>query len=493
MNVLPPGRPSTSDRLSLVVLGVALAVLVLGHGLGVGGLTRLIPGGSVMVPSTAAGFAFLSLGLLLRHRAWRGDLLLRALAGATLVLVAVNVGAGRGGIDTVLFGRDVGGEMALATSTGFVLAALTALTLTVPAISGRAAYHALPTVGLILGGIATVGYLIARGPIANVLPFAPVALHTAILFVLTFLALMHAAPHPGWIALLARSERMGNRNARRVLPAILIVPTLIAGILLVFVRRGLDPTFAIAILTVGITTVFGTVLVLNARMLNRHGDHLTQAISALDAALAERNVLLAEVYHRVKNNLQQIEALLATEARKHRTEPEVRASFDAMSSRIRSVGVVHRLLLQQRNLERVPLDAFLTTLADTVTNATGLAARGIAIDVDAPPVETSLSTSTTLGLLVNEIVANAVKHAFPDDRTGRIAITVDDDPDDPDCLRLTVADDGVGFDPANRAPGTGTRIIAALATQLSATLREGSPSGSRTVISIPVSVLEEQR
>ena len=490
--------PTRIDPYAVLVLAVAGTVLLVGHGLGVEPLTRLLPGGSPMVPSTALCLTLLALGLIVRTRGEAGIIAARSVAIAVLIValasLALDLTPGAQGLDPLILGHPANGRMALVGAVAFALAALSLLTLTVPALSGRAAWHALPTVGLILAGIALMGYALDRRALLTVLPFAPMAIHTALLFVLLFLALMRAAPHPGWLGLLRRSPRIGNRNARRVLPAILILPFLLADGLLFLVRRqDLDPAFALTVLAVLISALFGAVNVLNARLLNRQGDRLTEAIAALDAALAERNVLLAEVYHRVKNNLQQIEALLATEARKHRRNRAAMDSFDAMSARIRSVAVVHRLLLQRKSLDRVPLSAFLETLAETMSTAGGLSLRRIEITVDAPPIEVSLSAATTLGLLVNEIVANSLKHAFPPDGPGTIAITVDDDPSDPDRLRLRIADDGRGYDPVLRPTGTGSRIIRALATQVRAEMSQTSQDGVQTLLLIPRGMLEEQR
>lgn len=193
-----------------------------------------------------------------------------------------------------------------------------------------------------------------------------------------------------------------------------------------------------------------------------------QAEETLRHALDDKNTLLKELYHRVKNNLQLIISLFNLQVRALQDVQARQALRDA-AGRVRAMALVHERLYQAATLSSIALDGYIGELCEQLAGAASAAPRGIAVRVEAAPVEVGLDVAVPLGLLLNELVSNSLKHAFPDGRRG--AITVRLGPTDEGLLRLTVADDGVGL-PADLA-GTsartlGLKLVAALSDQLHA-------------------------
>ncbi len=208
----------------------------------------------------------------------------------------------------------------------------------------------------------------------------------------------------------------------------------------------------------------------------------------LEAALHDKNVLLSEVYHRVKNNLQLVEALLAMQSVRL-SDPEAREAFAATRRRIHTLGLVHQQLLRGGDFTTLDLRRFLTDLCDTI--AIGFAAedRGIAIAVSADRLALDLDRAIPLGLLVNELVSNTFKHAFPNGEGGTVTVTASRRGSGG--LILDIRDSGVGWAPTEEGGGSdavrtsGDRIIRALVAQLGASVRITRDHGTDVRVEIP--------
>lgn len=213
----------------------------------------------------------------------------------------------------------------------------------------------------------------------------------------------------------------------------------------------------------------------------------------LEAALHDKNVLLSEVYHRVKNNLQLVEALLAMQSARL-ADPDAREAFAATRRRIHTLGLVHQQLLRGGDFATLDLRRFLTDLCDTIAIGFAAEERGIAVAVSADRVALDLDRAIPLGLLVNELVSNAFKHAFPEGEGGTVAVTASRRGSGG--LILDVRDSGVGWAPAEDGGGgggsgsdavrsSGDRIIRALVAQLGASVRITRDHGTDVRIDIP--------
>jgi PAS domain S-box-containing protein len=189
---------------------------------------------------------------------------------------------------------------------------------------------------------------------------------------------------------------------------------------------------------------------------------------ALRRALDDKNTLLKELYHRVKNNLQLIISLFNLQVRTL-AEGQARQALLEAAGRVRAMALVHERLYQSRTLSSIALDEFVAELCHQLARAASAAQRGIVMRVEAEPVEIGLDVAVPLGLLLNELVSNCLKHAFPEGRHGRIAVRIAREGEEN--MRLTVSDDGVGlppgFDQTSRQT-LGLKLVAALSDQLRA-------------------------
>lgn len=209
----------------------------------------------------------------------------------------------------------------------------------------------------------------------------------------------------------------------------------------------------------------------------------------LERALADKNLLLSEVYHRVKNNLQLVEALLAMQSARL-TDEQGREAFAATRRRINTLGLVHQQLLRAGDLATLDLQVFLRDLCGNIAFGFGAEERGIDLTVMADPLAMDLDKAIPLGLLVNELVSNAFKHAFPKGDGGGITVTVTRR-GAVGGLILSVSDTGIGWAPTLEGnPGgpvrsSGDRIIRALVAQLGGDMLVTRDGGTEVRVELP--------
>lgn len=206
------------------------------------------------------------------------------------------------------------------------------------------------------------------------------------------------------------------------------------------------------------------------------------AKAQLEGALREKTGLLNEVHHRVKNNLQVVSSLLSLQLR---TAPaEVRAALSAAQGRVKAMALIHQLLYEGKDYAHIDLGIYIGRLVRLLRESLLAANAGIALQVQTPdtPVELDLQRAVPCGLLINELVTNALKHAFPAGRGGTVVVELALRPTDaPGHVRLTVRDDGIGL-PADlpldgRCASLGLQLVPLLAEQLGAHLQvERQPS-----------------
>ncbi len=194
---------------------------------------------------------------------------------------------------------------------------------------------------------------------------------------------------------------------------------------------------------------------------------------------AENEMLARESDHRVMNSLQQVSSLLALQARS--AAPAVRVELDSARQRVDAIAHVHRHIHRAGNLAEIAAGPFLSQLTDSIR--TSAPARITVRLVEADTANLTPELASALGMIVAELVANSLKHAFVDGRAGSIAIRYKAAADG---WQVSVADDGVGlpdgFDPAS-SQGVGMRVIGAMVRRLGANLVAQS-SGGLTVFCV---------
>lgn len=168
-----------------------------------------------------------------------------------------------------------------------------------------------------------------------------------------------------------------------------------------------------------------------------------RAQQKLESALQEKTILLNEVHHRVKNNLQVISSLLNLQST-HTSDPRLRAALGESQSRVRAMALTHQLLYERKDYSRIDLGEYLERLAQSLAGTYRESRANVALTRTLPEERqfVDFERAISCGLVVNELVTNAFKHAFPDGRDGEIRIELQATDDE---LVLIVADDGVGL------------------------------------------------
>lgn len=191
---------------------------------------------------------------------------------------------------------------------------------------------------------------------------------------------------------------------------------------------------------------------------------------SLRTALREKDLLLSEIHHRVKNNLQVIQSLLALQSSKIMDATALQLLVESQN-RIKTMALIHQMLYESKDFGRVDFGGFLEALAPDMMSSYGAYPGRVSLLINAATVLLPIDVAIPCGLIVNELVSNALKHAFPGEARGHIAIELVRIAADQ--AMLSVSDDGVGIpealDVAN-ASSLGLQMITLLADQLAATL-----------------------
>jgi len=185
----------------------------------------------------------------------------------------------------------------------------------------------------------------------------------------------------------------------------------------------------------------------------------------LHAALEEKEVLLRELYHRTKNNMQVIRSLLMLQSESLKT-PEVETLVHETEKRIQAMALVHQMLYQSNDLSRIRLDEYLQNLIPLLRQSHNTTFKNINLILDVREVTVIIDTAIPCGLILNEIITNAFKHAFPDNRKGEVKIRLLRN--ESGLIELHVSDNGIGvpkgFDFRNQQT-LGLQTIFAIAEQ----------------------------
>jgi two-component sensor histidine kinase len=198
----------------------------------------------------------------------------------------------------------------------------------------------------------------------------------------------------------------------------------------------------------------------------------------LKAFSREKEVLLKEVHHRVKNNLQVISSLLNLQAGTVK-DPNVLQVFKESQHRVRAMALIHEKLYQSPDLVKVDFGEYVQSLTGYLFRSFGVERATIALKVNVKDVFLEVETAIPCGLIVNELVSNALKHAFPAGREGEIRI--DAQAEGTEHVTLRVSDNGVGFPPAvdfRTTASLGLRLVNTLTKQLEGMIELQSSGGT---------------
>ena len=195
----------------------------------------------------------------------------------------------------------------------------------------------------------------------------------------------------------------------------------------------------------------------------------------LKKGLAEKEILLKEIHHRVKNNMQVISSLLSLQV-DTLDDPAVRDALRASQNRVKSMALIHEHLYQSKNLSKIDFGEYTVSLVRTIMNM--YPAGRVKTEVNVQNVRLDIDRAIPCGLIINELVTNCVKHAFPGGRGGRIEVLMHGTEEGR--YELVVADDGVGgFEDERSTSSLGMRLIKSLVTQLKGRIWIDSTAGTR--------------
>jgi two-component sensor histidine kinase len=223
----------------------------------------------------------------------------------------------------------------------------------------------------------------------------------------------------------------------------------------------------------------------DAAIQNNAERRLHATVDELRTTVADRDMLLREVYHRVKNNLQQINALIHMEVNRL-SDPSAKESLRSTTGRVQALAMVHTLIVSSDKPSKIETDIFLKDLCSQIARSFGADQRQIVLTVDADNDTLDIDPAICIGLLINELVANSFKHAFVERADGNINFRYKQF----DGMRvIDVEDDGVGLefdaDQLRLQTSSGSRIIRALCGQLDARLSVRREGGTKISVVLP--------
>lgn len=200
------------------------------------------------------------------------------------------------------------------------------------------------------------------------------------------------------------------------------------------------------------------------------------------AALREKEALLQEIHHRVKNNLQVVSSLIHMQMRKLDQGP-IKEALRTCRLRVQTMALIHERLYQSADYARIPFGTYAKHLATEIVSATGISPGEIALVLDVDEVTLGLDRAIPSGLILNELITNALKHAFPQDARGTVAVRLRRTQGS---VTLTVEDDGIGLASVPGEPETlGLQLVRILAKQIGGTLEMEGNAGTKVRVVFP--------
>jgi two-component sensor histidine kinase len=204
----------------------------------------------------------------------------------------------------------------------------------------------------------------------------------------------------------------------------------------------------------------------------------------LTASLREKEVLLKEIHHRVKNNLQVVASLLSLQS-ESLDDPQLLAHFQESQHRVRAMALIHETLYQARDLAHVDFAQYVRALAADLLQAYAVDTARITLQTQTQEVWLDIDTAIPCSLILNELVTNAVKHAFPDGRPGEIHLDLRAEPGR---TTLQVRDTGVGVPDGldvRQAESLGWQLVGMLTEQLGGTIDLNRAEGTAVTLTFP--------
>jgi two-component sensor histidine kinase len=208
---------------------------------------------------------------------------------------------------------------------------------------------------------------------------------------------------------------------------------------------------------------------------------LEQKNQTITVMLEEKEFLIKEIHHRVKNNLQIVSSLLQLQSR-YIIEPNAIEALHDGDNRVKSMAIIHHHLYSSDNVTAVNIKNYTDNLLENLSATYSTLDKEIEMKLDIDPIFLDVSLMIPLGLIINEIITNAFKYAFTNRSNGAITVTIKEHEDE---LIVRIQDDGVGKEIVQNQVGFGTRMINAFLKKLNASMETNINNGTAIRISIP--------
>ncbi len=197
----------------------------------------------------------------------------------------------------------------------------------------------------------------------------------------------------------------------------------------------------------------------------------------------EKDTLLKEVHHRVKNNLQTVSSLLSLQGRSI-ADQRIKAILKSSQNRVICMAMVHEMLYMREDLSKVQYRTYVRELSEYLIKSLKGAKNKVTLNIDIPDIELGIDTAIPLGLLINEAITNSLKYGIKDDGEGEIHISIDQE--DEHSYVLEIGDNGAGYSEATNLKNStslGLKLIHNLARQLQGTItRDPSKKGTNYIV-----------
>ena len=213
-------------------------------------------------------------------------------------------------------------------------------------------------------------------------------------------------------------------------------------------------------------------------------DH-KQAEEKIKASLLEKETMLKEIHHRVKNNLQVISSLLDLQS-SYLKDEKAKEMLQNSMDRVSTMAKIHTMLYQSEDMSRVDFGGFIRDLSSRLRQSYGISGSPVGVNVNVSDVSLTIETSIPCGLILNELVSNALKHAFPEGKGGEVYISMKSEGDQ---FTLTVQDNGIGFSAAvdfQDPRSLGLELVSLLVRQVNGTIDLEVDGGTKFTITFPI-------
>jgi len=219
------------------------------------------------------------------------------------------------------------------------------------------------------------------------------------------------------------------------------------------------------------------------RQRSQYNNTLEQKNATITKSLSEKELLLREIHHRVKNNLQFISSLLRLQS-DHVDDPTALDALQQGHDRVRSMAIIHQNLYKEENLTGVNTKDYFIKLVTGLFKSNNIHDDRIQLELDISELNLDVDTIVPIGLITNELVTNSLKYAFPGNNKGTVSISLEEENER---LILQVNDDGVGMNATqqdNLGDSFGYKLINALVGQLAGVILIGKEGGTSVNVSV---------